>query len=80
MTHYPALYRIHIFKNNGLLLHRMLLQPATLFLSVTIIGGIFIWQRPIAKRSQRGRYRKSLTAKGEKEKKTDQFSSLWLNE
>lgn len=52
----------YIFKNNSLLLHRMLLQPATLFLSVTITGGIFIWQRPLAKRSQRGRYRKSHTA------------------
>ena len=84
MTYYPVLYRIHIFKNNGLLLHRMLLQPAILFLSVTIIGGIFIWQRPIAKRSQRGRHRKSHTAKGEKGreegKKMHQFSSLWLNE
>lgn len=62
MTYYPALYRVHIFKNNSLLLHRMLLQPAKLFLSVNIIGGIFIWQRPIAKRSQRGRQRKSQSA------------------
>ena len=79
------MYRIHIFKNNSLLLRRMLLQPATLFLSVTIIGSIFIWQGPIAKRSQRGRYRKSHTGKGEQgkeegEKKKVHFSSLCLNE
>lgn len=82
MTYCPVLYRVHIFKTNGLLLHRMLLTACNVISECNYYRQHFHLAKTTCKEVTK-RYRRCHSAKGKERRewgnKTEQFSSLWLN-